>query len=54
MTRGPYIVLHAVAAAAFIFVLQFYGLKQSLETAVLWAIALGAGAAVLAWRQTQR
>ncbi len=54
MPRGLYIALHACAAAAFIFWLQRYGLKQSVETASLWSFVLGAGAAMLAWRQTRR
>lgn len=54
MPRSVYIVLHAVAAAAFIYWLQLYGLKQSAETAALWASVLGVGAAMLAWRQTRR
>ena len=54
MTRGPYILLHAVAASAFVFVLQRYALSQSLETARIWAVVFGLGAALLAWKQTEK
>ena len=53
MPRPLYILLHAVAAAAFGFVLQRYGLQQSVETARFWGAALGIGAGLLAWKQSQ-
>jgi hypothetical protein len=46
--------LHAVAAAAFIFLLQRYGLNASLESALLWALTFGACAAGLAYSQSKR
>lgn len=54
MTRGPYILTHAAMASAFAFALQRYVLKQSLDTAMIWAVALGLAAALLAWKQTER
>ena len=58
--RGPamknlrYIVLHAVAAAAFIFLLQRYGLSATLESSLLWALTFGGCAAGLAYSQVNR
>jgi cobalamin synthase len=49
-----YIGLHAVAAAAFIFLLQRYALSASLESAVLWALTFGGCAAGLAYMQSNR
>jgi hypothetical protein len=54
MNSGRYIMLHAAAAAGFIFLLQRYGLRASLETSLLWAVAFGACAAGLAYRQSKR
>ena len=54
MKNLRYIVLHAVAAAAFIFLLQRYGLNASLETSLLWAVMFGGAAAGLAYSQTNR
>jgi hypothetical protein len=41
-------------AGAFFFCLQQFVLSQSLETSVIWAIAGGGGAALLAWLQHRR
>jgi hypothetical protein len=49
-----YILLHAVAAAAFIFLLQRYALSATLETSLLWAIVFGGCAAGLAYSQRNR
>jgi hypothetical protein len=49
-----YILLHAAAAALFIFLLQRYGLSASLESALLWALTFGGCAAGLAYSQTNR
>ena len=49
-----YIVLHAVGAAAFIFVLNYYILKAELQSAVFWAIGFGAMAGGLAYKQSKR
>jgi hypothetical protein len=49
-----YILLHAAAAALFIFVLQRYALNASFDSALLWAITFGGCAAGLAYMQTQR
>ena len=46
--------LHAVAAAAFIFLLQRYGLNASLDSALLWALTFGGCAAGLAYSQSKR
>ena len=54
MNRGFYILAHAAMAGVFIFALQHFVLKQSLETAGLWAIVFCAAAAGLAWHQTKR
>jgi len=49
-----YILLHAAAAALFIFLLQRYALGASLESALLWALTFGGCAAGLAYSQTNR
>jgi hypothetical protein len=49
-----YILLHAAAAAAFIFMLQRYGLSATLESSLLWALTFGGCAAGLAYMQTSR
>jgi hypothetical protein len=49
-----YILLHAAAAAAFIFLLQRYALSATLESSVLWAVVFGGCAAGLAYSQTNR
>jgi hypothetical protein len=49
-----YILLHAAAAAAFIFLLQRYALSATLESALLWAIVFAGCAAGLAYSQTNR
>ena len=54
MTNWRRIVLHAVAAAAFFFVLQRYGMSASLETSLLWALGFGGCAAALAYMQSTR
>jgi hypothetical protein len=54
MKNLRYIVLHAVAAAVFIFLLQRYGLSASLESSLLWALTFGGCAAGLAYSQINR
>ena len=54
MKNLRYIVLHAVAAASFIFLLQRYGLSASLESSLLWALTFGGCAAGLAYSQVNR
>jgi hypothetical protein len=54
MKNLRYIVLHAVAAAAFIFLLQRYALSASLESSLLWALTFGGCAAGLAYSQLNR
>jgi hypothetical protein len=49
-----YIALHAVCAAAFIFVLNYYILDAGLETAMFWAIGFAVMAGGLAYQQTRR
>ena len=46
--------LHTVTAAAFFFLLQRYMMSATLESALVWALAGGAGAAYLAWQQNSR
>ena len=41
MKNWRYIGLHAVVAAGFIFLLQRYGLNNSLESSLLWALTFG-------------
>jgi hypothetical protein len=54
MKNWRYIGLHAVGAAAFIFLLQRYALSASLESSVLWALTFGGCAAGLAYSQANR
>jgi hypothetical protein len=54
MEHWRYIVLHAAAAAAFIFLLQRYALGASLESCLLWALTFGGCAAGLAYSQSNR
>ena len=54
MKNLRYILLHTVAAATFIFVLQRYALSATLESSLLWAITFGGCAAGLAYMQTKR
>jgi hypothetical protein len=54
MKHWRYIALHALMAAAFIFLLQRYVMDASLELSLLWALALGGGAAGLAYKQSNR
>ena len=54
MKNWRYIALHAVAAAAFIFLLQRYALNASLESSLLWALTFGGCAAGLAYTQSNR
>ena len=54
MKNLRYIALHAVAAAAFIFLLQRYGLNATLESSLLWALTFGGCAAGLAYSQVYR
>ena len=49
-----YILLHAVTAAAFIFLLQRYALSATLESSLLWAVVFGGCAAGLAYSQSNR
>jgi hypothetical protein len=54
MKNWRYIAEHTVAASAFIFLLQRYALNASLETSLMWMLAFGACAAVLATMQSNR
>jgi hypothetical protein len=54
MKNWRYMALHAVAAAAFIFLLQRYALSASLESSLLWAVTFGGCAAGLAYMQSNR
>jgi hypothetical protein len=48
------VALHAVAAAAFMFLLQRYAMSMSLDSSLLWALTFGGCAAVLAYLQSNR
>jgi hypothetical protein len=48
------ILMHTVAAATFIFLLQRYALSATLESSLLWAVVFGGCAAVLATSQANR
>jgi hypothetical protein len=54
MKNWRYIAMHSAAASAFIFLLQRYALNASLETSLMWMLAFGACAAVLAAVQSNR
>jgi hypothetical protein len=54
MRNLRYIVLHAVTASVFIFLLQRYALSATLESALLWALTFGGCAAGLAYMQSNR
>jgi hypothetical protein len=54
MKNWRYIALHAVTAAAFIFLLQRYALSASRDTSLIWALAFGGCAAGLAYMQSNR
>jgi hypothetical protein len=54
MNKWLYVALHTSAAAAFIFVLQRFFMNATLEFSLLWAVVFGAGAAMLALKQTHR
>jgi hypothetical protein len=54
MKNWRYILLHAVAASAFVFLLQRYVLNASLEASLLWALTFGGCAAGLAYMQSNR
>ena len=54
MKNWRYIAAHTVAASAFIFLLQRYALNASLQTSLMWMLAFGACAAVLATMQSNR
>jgi hypothetical protein len=49
-----YIGMHAVVAAAFIFLLQRYALSATFESSLLWALTFGGCAAGLAYAQSNR
>ncbi len=49
-----YIAMHAVGAAAFIFVLNYFVLKTEMQSTLIWVVGFGAAAAFLAWQQTKR
>jgi hypothetical protein len=54
MKAWRYIVLHAIAASAFIFLLQRYALSATLDSSLLWALTFGGCAAGLAYMQSNR
>jgi hypothetical protein len=54
LSPAPRIAGHALLACAFFFCLQYLVLAQPIDTSVIWAIAGGGGAALLAWLQQRR
>jgi hypothetical protein len=54
MPRLTYILMHALAGGAFVFILQNFALGQTAEKSAVWAIAFGVAAAGLAWHQSNR
>lgn len=54
MRNLRYILLHAVTASLFIFLLQRYALSATLDSALLWALTFGGCAAGLAYMQSNR
>jgi hypothetical protein len=54
LRAAPRIAGHVLFAGAFFYVLQRFVLDQSHETGVIWAVAGGGGAALLAWLQHRR
>lgn len=46
--------MHAATAAAFFFVLDLFVLRSTLDSAIRWAVAMAAFAALLAWQQSNR
>ena len=48
------ILLHSAVAATFMFLLQRYVLRATLESSLLWAVVFGGCAAVLATVQANR
>ena len=54
MKHWRYMALHALAAGAFIFLLQRYALGASLDSSLLWGLTFGGCAAGLAYMQSTR
>ncbi len=54
MNKWLYMLLHTAVAAAFMFILQRFVLRSTLESSLVWAMAFGMGAAVIAFKQTNR
>ncbi|MCD0415655.1 MAG: hypothetical protein QM576_17640 [Rhodopseudomonas sp.] len=54
MPTPVYILLHGLAAAAFIFLLQRYALGATLQSSLIWALTFGGCAAGLAHMQSKR
>ncbi|WP_128917733.1 hypothetical protein [Bradyrhizobium nanningense] len=54
MKNWGFIAMHASVAAAFIFLLQRFGLNASLESSLLWALTFAVCAAGLAYKQSNR
>ena len=54
MKTWQLMILHALAASTFIFLLQRFSLNASLESSLLWALTFAVCAAGLAYKQTIR
>ncbi len=53
MPRLLYITVHAAAGALLVGALQYFALRQSVETSLTWAVCFAVAAAALAWKQTR-
>jgi hypothetical protein len=54
LNAAPKIAGHALLASAFFFCLQKFVLGESLELSIIWGLAGGGAAALLAWLQHRR
>jgi hypothetical protein len=54
LQRPIYILVHALAAGAFMFFLQTLALQAPTGTGLTWAVIFGLAAAMLAWHQSKR
>ena len=54
VNRWGFVAMHAAIAAAFMFLLQRFGMNATQETSLLWALTFGVCAAGLAYKQSNR
>jgi hypothetical protein len=48
------IAVHGAVAFGFFFMLQRFAMQQSTGSSLFWGVAMGLGAAALAWSQSRR